>query len=187
MRDQSDGRINSSAAAAFATVCERKLNIVSVLGAPKHLLGGIQWGVAADATHAYFPVADIYAPAPGGLHAVQLRTGARDWLAAPPAPVCGRISRSCSGAQFAAITVIPGIVFSPSNDGAVRAYSTTDGAVVWSFDSNREFRTVNGIKAKGGSMNGPAPTVAGGMVYVNSGYGAFGLRPGNVLLAFGID
>ena len=44
MRDQSDGRINSSAAAAFATVCERKLNIVSVLGAPKHLLGGIQWG-----------------------------------------------------------------------------------------------------------------------------------------------
>jgi polyvinyl alcohol dehydrogenase (cytochrome) len=33
-------------------------------------------------------------------------------------------------------------------------------------------------------MNGPGPTVAGGMVYVNSGYGAFGLRPGNVLLAF---
>jgi polyvinyl alcohol dehydrogenase (cytochrome) len=150
-------------------------------------LGGIQWGVAVDATHAYFPVAEIYAPAPGGLHAVQLRTGAREWLAAPPAPVCGTISRACSGAQFAAITVIPGIVFSPSNDGAVRAYSTTDGAVVWSFDSNREFRTVNGVKAKGGSMNGPAPTVAGGMVYVNSGYGAFGLRPGNVLLAFGID
>jgi polyvinyl alcohol dehydrogenase (cytochrome) len=150
-------------------------------------LGGIQWGVAVDATHAYFPVADIYALAPGGLHAVQLRTGARDWLAAPAAPVCGKISRACSGAQFAAITAIPGIVFSPSNDGAVRAYSTTDGAVVWSFDSNREFRTVNGVKAKGGSMNGPAPTVAGGMVYVNSGYGAFGLRPGNVLLAFGID
>ena len=83
--------------------------------------------------------------------------------------------------------MIPGIVFSPSNDGALRAYSTTDGAVVWSFDSNREFRTVNGVKGKGGSMNGPAPTAAGGMVYVNSGYGAFGLRPGNVLLAFGVD
>jgi polyvinyl alcohol dehydrogenase (cytochrome) len=150
-------------------------------------LGGIQWGVAVDGAHAYFPVAEIYAPAPGGLHAVQLGTGMRDWFAPPPPPVCGTLSRACSGAQFAAITVIPGIVFSPSNDGAVRAYSTTDGAVVWSFDSNRAFRTVNGVRAKGGSMNGPAPTVAGGMVYVNSGYGAFGLRPGNVLLAFGID
>jgi hypothetical protein len=27
----------------------------------------------------------------------------------------------------------------------------------------------------------------GGMVYVNSGYGAFGGRPGNVLLAFGVE
>ena len=36
-------------------------------------------------------------------------------------------------------------------------------------------------------MNGPAPVVAVGMVYVNSGYGVFGLRPGNVLLAFGVD
>jgi polyvinyl alcohol dehydrogenase (cytochrome) len=36
-------------------------------------------------------------------------------------------------------------------------------------------------------MNGPAPIVAGGMVYVSSGYGTFGLRPGNVLLAFGVD
>jgi hypothetical protein len=36
-------------------------------------------------------------------------------------------------------------------------------------------------------MYGPAPTVAGGRVYVSSGYGAFGLRPGNVLLAFGVE
>jgi polyvinyl alcohol dehydrogenase (cytochrome) len=150
-------------------------------------LGGIQWGVAVDGTRAYFPVAEIYAPTPGGLHAVQLQSGTREWLAMPPPPVCGKPSRACSSAQFAAVTVIPGIVFSPSNDGAVRAYSTTDGSVVWSFDSNHEFKTVNGVKAKGGSMNGAAPVVAGGMVYVNSGYGAFGLRPGNVLLAFGVD
>jgi hypothetical protein len=36
-------------------------------------------------------------------------------------------------------------------------------------------------------MNGPAPTVVDGMVYVSSGYGAFGLRPGNVLLAFSAE
>jgi polyvinyl alcohol dehydrogenase (cytochrome) len=150
-------------------------------------LGGIQWGIAVDGSRVYLPLAEIYAPVPGGLHAVQLGNGAREWLATPPPPVCGRPSRACSSAQFAAVTAIPGIVFSPSNDGAVRAHSTTDGSVVWSFDTNRDFKTVNGVKAKGGSMNGPAPTVAGGMVYVNSGYGAFGLRPGNVLLAFGVE
>jgi polyvinyl alcohol dehydrogenase (cytochrome) len=151
-------------------------------------LGGIQWGIAADATHAYIPVAEIYNPSPGGLHAVDLATGARAWYAPPPETLkCGKINRACSGAQFSAVTVIPGVVFSPSNDGAVRGYSTTDGSVVWEFDTNREFTTLNGVRAKGGSMNGPAPVVAGGMLYIGSGYGAFGLRPGNVLLAFGTD
>jgi polyvinyl alcohol dehydrogenase (cytochrome) len=118
---------------------------------------------------------------------VSLATGTRVWYAPPPPPACGKLSRACSGALFSAITAIPGIVFAPSNDGASRAYAAKDGAVVWQFDTNRDFQTVNGVRARGGSMNGPAPTVVDGMVYVNSGYGAFGLRPGNVLLAFGVD
>jgi len=151
-------------------------------------LGGIQWGIAADSERVYVPVAEIYSPAPGGLHAVDLATGARAWYAPPPEKLtCGKPSRACSGAQFSAVTAIAGIVFSPSNDGAVRAYSTKDGSVVWEFDTNRQFTTVNGLHAKGGSMSGPAPTVAGGMIYVSSGYGAFGLRPGNVLLAFSAE
>lgn len=148
-------------------------------------LGGIQWGFAVDGRQAYFPVADIYEERPGGLHAVSLATGKRVWFTPPPAPACGKPGRACSGAQFSAVTAMPGIVFSPSNDGAVRAYSTRDGAIVWTYDANHDFKTLNGVRAKGGSMNGPAPVVAGGMVYVSSGYGAFGLRPGNVLLAFG--
>jgi len=151
-------------------------------------LGGIQWGIAADATRAYVPVAEIYNPSPGGLHAVDLATGARAWYAPPPETLkCGKVSRACSGAQFSAVTAIPGAVFSPSNDGAVRAYSTADGSILWEFDTNTDFTTVNGVRAKGGSMNGPAPVVAGGMVFIGSGYGAFGLRPGNVLLAFGVE
>ena len=149
-------------------------------------LGGIEWGSAVDDTHAYFPVADGNSPAPGGLHAVKLATGERVWFAPPPTPACGARGRGCNGAQSAAITAIPGAVFSPSNDGAIRAFSTSDGAIVWEFDTNREFLTVNGVKAHGGSMNGPAPVIVGGMVYVNSGYGAFGSRTGNVLLAFGL-
>jgi polyvinyl alcohol dehydrogenase (cytochrome) len=150
-------------------------------------LGGIQWGIAADGERVYIPVAEIYSPTPGGLHAVDLVTGKRVWYAPPETPICGKPGRACSGAQFSAVTSIPGIVFSPSNDGAVRAHSTRDGSVIWTFDTNREFPTLNGLRAKGGSMNGPAPVVAGGIVYVSSGYGVFGLRPGNVLLAFGVD
>ena len=148
-------------------------------------LGGIQWGIAADGRHVYVPVADIYAERPGGLHAVGLSNGQRVWYAPPADPLaCGKPSRACSGAQFSAVTAIPGAVFSPSNDGAVRAYSSESGSVLWSFDTNRIFETINAVPARGGSMNGPAPVLAGGMLYVSSGYGTFGLRPGNVLLAF---
>ena len=149
-------------------------------------LGGMEWGSAVDGERAYFPVSDILLPEPGGLHAVRLDTGQRAWYAAPPSPTCGT-SRGCNGALSAAITVIPGVVFAGSNDGAVRGYSTKDGSIVWEFDTNRDFETVNGVAAKGGSINGPGPIVAGGMLYINSGYGSFGGRPGNVLLAFGIE
>jgi polyvinyl alcohol dehydrogenase (cytochrome) len=148
-------------------------------------LGGIEWGSAVDADQAYFPVADANGPMPGGLHAVKLASGERAWFAPPP-PVKCKPGRGCNAAQSAAVTAIPGVVFSPSMDGAVRAFSTKDGSILWEYDSNHEFETVNGVRARGGSMNGPAPVVAGGMVYVSSGYGAFGSRTGNVLLAFGL-
>ncbi|MBI3207474.1 MAG: PQQ-binding-like beta-propeller repeat protein [Candidatus Solibacter usitatus] len=150
-------------------------------------LGGIEWGSAADGENAYFPVSDISRPKPGGLHAVNLKSGERAWFTPAPAPVCGTPGRGCNGAQSAAISVLPGVVFSGSNDGALRAYSTKDGAIIWEFNTNRPFQTVNGIAATGGSMQGPGPAIGGGMVYVNAGYGAFGGRPGNVLLAFGLE
>jgi polyvinyl alcohol dehydrogenase (cytochrome) len=149
-------------------------------------LGGIEWGIAADAAHAYFPVADVGAPQPGGLHAVALATGERAWLAPPIATLlCGRPGRGCTAAQSAAITVIPGAVLSGAFDGGLRAYSTRDGTVVWEFDTNREFLTTNGVRAKGGSLNGPAPVVAGGMLFVSSG--DYRGRPGNVLLALSVE
>jgi polyvinyl alcohol dehydrogenase (cytochrome) len=150
------------------------------------LLGGIEWGSAVDGERAYFAVSDILTPQPGGLHAVALTTGTRVWAAAPPPVKCAG-GRGCNAAQSAAVTVVPGVVFSGSNDGALRAYATGDGTIIWEFDSNREFETVNGVAGKGASMIGPGPVIAGGMIYVNSGYGAFGGRAGNVLLAFGLD
>jgi polyvinyl alcohol dehydrogenase (cytochrome) len=45
---------------------------------------------------------------------------------------------------------------------------------------------VNGVPGKGGSINGPGPVVAGGMLFTNSGYAYLGMGVGgNVLLAFG--
>ena len=108
------------------------------------------------------------------------------WPASSAAPVCGT-GRGCNAAQSAAVTAIPGVVFSGSNDGALRAYDSKTGAKIWEFDTNTEFTTVNQVPARGASLIGPGPIVVGGMVYANSGYGAFGGRPGNVLLAFGVE
>ena len=89
--------------------------------------------------------------------------------------------------QGGAVTAIPGVVFSGSHDGGIRAYSAADGTIVWQFDTNRQFETVNGVKANGGAIDGPGAVVADGMLYMSSGYVSLGGRPGNVLLAFGLD
>ena len=118
--------------------------------------------------------------------AVALATGAPVWHA-PPRPLLCAPGPGCNGAQSAAISVIPGVVFSGALDGGFRAFGTADGALLFEYDTNREFATVNGVPGRGASINGPGPTIVSGMVYVSSGYGAVGGRPGNVLLAFGLD
>ena len=77
-------------------------------------------------------------------------------------------------------------MFVASSGGTVYAYSTVDGKALWQYDTAREFETVNGVPAKGGNMSSAGPVVAGGMVFVPSGYSDLGngVR-GNVLLAFG--
>lgn len=69
----------------------------------------------------------------------------------------------------------------------MRAYSTKDGSILWTYSTHHPFETINGIKAHGGSIGGPGPTVVGGMVYFGSGYSILGTTPGNVLLAFEVD
>jgi polyvinyl alcohol dehydrogenase (cytochrome) len=76
------------------------------------------------------------------------------------------------------------VVFSGSVDGHLRAFATEDGRVLWDFDTARDYQTANGAAGKGGSFDGAGPVVAGGKVFVNSGYARNGGIPGNVLLAF---
>lgn len=148
-------------------------------------LGG-QWGAAADGVNAYIGTGDAFSPNPGGMHAVNLETGKLAWSMPPQPKLCGT-ERGCSSSQAAAISAIPGAVFSAGADGGVRAYASSDGSIIWTFNTNRPFKTVNGVEANGGTMDATGVTVSGGMLYVNSGYGGIVGRAGNVLLAFRVE
>jgi polyvinyl alcohol dehydrogenase (cytochrome) len=159
--------------------------------------GGVQWGMASDGQKVYAAVSDVARKAAagqviqlarpldpiegGGLTALRIANGEKAWYR-PPAP-CGEKPR-CSPAQPAAVTAIPGVVFSGSVDGHLRAFATEDGRMLWDFDTARDYQTANGIPGKGGSLDGAGPVVAGGMLFVNSGYARNGGMAGNVLLAF---
>lgn len=172
--------------------------------------GGSQWGSASDGHRMYVAISDLSAKAVanwfpvirrllglksfhfalnpsagGGLSALDLRTGAILWTAAPQP--CSPPRPDCSPAHSAAVTAIPGAVFSGSVDGHLRAYSADDGTVIWDFDTERSYSAKNGGMARGGSLDAAGPAVADGMVFVNSGYAQFGGAPGNVLLAFSVE
>lgn len=151
-------------------------------------LGGIEWGGAADDSAAYFAVSDLdsqHPEAEGGLHALRPDTGEKIWSVQPPRPACAE-QPGCSAAQMAPVTAIPGVVFSGSMDGHLRAFGASDGRLLGDLDTLQEFETINGVKAHGGSLDATGAVVAGGMLFINSGYGRLGL-PGNVLLAFSVD
>ena len=169
-------------------------------------LGGVQWGSAADANNIYVAVSDVQRRAAtggstagrdsvygvpyeldpkigGGLWALSLASGEVVWHT--PHPGCTK--PGCSPAQSAAVTAIPGVVFSGGVDGHLRAYSAKDGSIIWDVDTERDYLTVNGVKASGGSLDESGPVVVGGILYVNSGYFFQGSTAGNVLLAFSVD
>jgi polyvinyl alcohol dehydrogenase (cytochrome) len=149
--------------------------------------GGVQWGIAYSPLDklVFAPLADAIRGEPGsggGLFALDAATGKQVWHTPPPKPACLE-QRGCSGAQRSPPTVIPGVVFSPSMDGHIRAFAVKTGEIVWDYDAVRDFTTLNGIPGRGGSFSATGVTVVDGIVYVNSGYSSM---PGNVLLAFSV-
>jgi polyvinyl alcohol dehydrogenase (cytochrome) len=166
----------------------------------------VQWGAAADESNVYLALSDVQIrvvsdstvgaqstvfgqnvlldpTAGGGLFALALETGEVVWHT--PHPGCGD-APGCSPAQSAAVTAIPGVVFSGGLDGHLRAYAAASGRIIWDVDTKGIYKTVNGTVALGGSLDGPGPVIVGGMLYVNSGYAFSGGAPGNVLLAFSV-
>ena len=111
-------------------------------------VGGIEWGSATDSRNVYVALSDVrfqvdrkpnsndrtYELDPnkgGGLFAFRIDNGERIWQTPPPG--CGD-RRPCSPAQSAAVTAIPGVVWSGAADGHLRAYSTTNGKIIWDYD-----------------------------------------------------
>ena len=173
-------------------VWERRLS-------PGSALGGIEFGMADDGRRLYVGVSDIVAGSKGqpGLSALDPATGDVLWRwAAALKPDCRWKTYWCHGAISQAVTAIPGVVFVGAYDGHFRAWDTASGRVVWDWDTgSKPVRALNGGLAQGGVMDGAGATVAGGMVYVHSGYaGRSADTPnqplhsaGNVLMAFSVD
>jgi polyvinyl alcohol dehydrogenase (cytochrome) len=132
---------------------------------------GIFWGAAINDETAYFGLTK------GGIGALDIAAGKMRWTS--PLETAKKVSYA------SATTAFPGVVLQGSSDGRIQAVSTTDGTLLWSFETMREFETINRVKAHGGSISAPGPIVADGLVLVGSGYAVLGGTPGNVLLAFG--
>lgn len=153
--------------------------------------GGIHWGMATDSTTLFAGIADTpgnkgaVGPPRQGMHAFDVSTGSPYWSKIEP-NVCTQDKHECRTALSAGVTLTDGIIFAGALNGILRAYSTSDGRILWTTDTRRDWPTVNGVKGYGGAIDSAGPVVAGGYLIVNSGYDKFGQIPGNVLLVFGL-
>ena len=165
--------------------------------------GGVQWGMATDGERVFATVSDVgrkrqdgnpldtrrYVLDPqqgGGLTALRVADGNRLWHV-PAAPCPEGAPAGCSPAQPGAVTQIPGVVFATSNDGYVARTRPTMARFCGSSTPSASSPRSTARPRAEGSIDGPGPVIADGMVFVNSGYPRNGGIPGNVLLAFGVD
>lgn len=155
--------------------------------------GGVHWGMASVGETLLVPNADTVftgrftGPRKPGLFALNANDGSIRWFT-PAQDVCSDADKpACDPGLSAAVTAIDEVVFAGAFDGHLRAYDIDSGAVLWDFNTNREFDSVSGEVARGGSIESDGPVVYRGHVLVNSGY-LFGDRmAGNALVVFAPD
>ncbi len=151
--------------------------------------GGVHWGMATDGKTLFVGIADTpgnrfaVGPPRQGLHAYDAETGKPLWSRLEP-NICEEREHKCMTALSAPPTIAGGVIYAGALNGIMRAYSAADGTPLWTTDTRREYKTVNGVVGRGGSIDSSGPVVAGGLLLVNSGYDKFGQIPGNVLLAY---
>lgn len=159
-------------------------------------LGGVHWGITADAGKVYIPINDpIISPDPkfvskAGVYAFDIATGRPSWsYAAQPNCTGSRATdvASCSTKYgfSAAPLVVDGALVGATLGGEVIILDGADGRVINRLDTIGPKTPLNkDVAGKGGSIDAHGLSAGAGMLFVNSGYGSFGQTPGNVLIAY---
>lgn len=165
-------------------------------------LGGIHWGMAADATQVYVGVSDVMVNklsklritdllnpskavtkfmqqvdgAHPGVYALNLLSGDIVWQVHPQHAVAsGRLhTTQVDSIYSAALSVTNDVVFAGSLDGELKALRSSDGKQLWSYQTAQSFVDVDGHAGNGGSIDSIGAVPAGTDLYVNSGYDTFG-------------
>jgi polyvinyl alcohol dehydrogenase (cytochrome) len=166
-------------------------------------LGGVHWGITTDGERVFAAVNDpIFGGtrtdplAPGakttprpGVFAVDIKTGKQVW-GYDAKPDCdgdrGALVTACAakyGFSAAPLTV-DGAVVAATLGGEVMILDGKTGTVLKTLDTIGPKKTINGVDAKGGSIDSHGVSAGAGMIFINSGYGSFGQTPGNVLIAY---
>ncbi|MFN3584738.1 PQQ-binding-like beta-propeller repeat protein [Phenylobacterium sp.] len=154
-------------------------------------LGGVHWGIATDGVRVFAPISDPNVPADrsaAGLHAIDVATGkvAWQWKAAPDCEGDRKTRMpTCAGKYglSAPPLVIDGAVLAGSLDGRLWVFDAAKGDVLGVYDTAQAYQAVNGLAGAGGSIDAAGIFAGDGLVFVSSGYAAFGQQPGNVLVA----
>jgi polyvinyl alcohol dehydrogenase (cytochrome) len=157
-------------------------------------LGGVHWGITTDGERLFAPISDpafkgaLTTPRPG-VFAVDIKTGKQSW-GHEAKPNCngdrGKLVVNCTtkyGFSAAPLTV-DGAVIAATLGGEVVIFDGKDGKVLNTFDTLGPKPTINGVDAKGGSVDSHGISAGAGMIFINSGYGAFSQTPGNALIAY---
>jgi polyvinyl alcohol dehydrogenase (cytochrome) len=158
------------------------------------VLGGVQFSLASNGHAVFAPVNDFpnlrhdatlyQEPPQPGVYAYDLATGKAIWAARPEGDTCQGL-KDCNPGYSQAITATPDLVFAGANDGWLRVFDASTGAVVWQLDSKKPVPTINGGMGKGGSFSGGAgPILYKGMLFLMSGYNRPTVTAGNVLSVY---
>lgn len=151
--------------------------------------GGIHWGMASDGETLFVGIADTpghrqsVGPARSGIHAYDPATGELRWARLERGR-CEEARMRCYAAASAPVTATDELVFVGGLDGVLRIHSSRSGELLWSYDTVRVYDTVNGVAAKGGSIDSSGAVLIDGKLILNSGYDKFREIPGNALIVF---
>ena len=169
-------------------------------------VGGIHWGMSVIKDTLYVPIADPdwkitqwdYQPQPG-IAALDIISGKIKWRhhakrdcevdLATFNPATNKHSIPWPDCNYyygfsGAATAIDGAVLAGSLNGTLNAFDINNGKIIWQYETNRTFSTINGVPAHGGSLDNAGPVIAHGHMALQSGYRYISQMPGNVLLVF---